>query len=154
MKKRIATGILIIVLLLGTCVAIASCNNNNNSNNSNNNIEGSNNDNNKEPVAPKGVGTITSNNQKSGNTTYTNYLVKITNEIDWNTITREEKQVIINYVINEINKRNDENSIKYFNITGVLESGESAFMYDRVNDEMVTLKNGEQEFRFPMPINK
>jgi len=156
-KKRILAGILVFVLLVGVGATCAGCSNKNNSNGSNGtNSENSENNknNNKELVAPKGVGAISSNNQKSGNTTFTNYLVQITNDIDWNTITKEEKQTIVNYVFQEIYRQNEEKDIKNFNITGLNVSGSPVFMYDRVQDEMVTLKNGEQEFRFPAPTKE
>ena len=159
MKKRILAGILVFVLLVGVGATCAGCSNKNNSNGSNgtnseNSENNENKSNNKELVAPKGVGAISSNNQKSGNTTFTNYLVQITNDIDWNTITKEEKQTIVNYVFQEIYRQNEEKDIKNFNITGLNVSGSPVFMYDRVQDEMVTLKNGEQEFRFPAPTKE
>ena len=154
MKKKILAGILVFVLIVGASVAFAGCSNSNSSNGNNGTNNGTNGENNNtELIVPKGVGAITSNNQKSGNTTFTNYLVKITNDVDWNTITKEEKQAIIDYVFKEIFRQNEEKDIKYFNITGLNESGNPVFMYDRVQDEMVTLKNGEQEFRFPAPTN-
>jgi len=152
-KKRIAICFLAVILLIGAGIVVAGCSKGDSNNNGNNSATSSENSN-TEPAVPKGVGAITSNNQVSGNTTFTNYLVKITNDIDWNTITKEEKQAIIDYAFYEVGKRNDAKNIKYYNITGVVESGESAFMYDRVNDEMVTLKNGQEEYRFSPPAKK
>ena len=140
MKKKILTLVLVLMLALGVGLVLAACNSGDNDNNGT-----------KQAVAPKGVKGITTGKQESGGVTFTNYRVGITNEIDWNTMSKDEKQKIINYVFDEVIKQNSENNIKYFNILGVHDSGEVLFAFDRETNEIVTYKGGQNEFRFAMP---
>jgi len=135
MKKRIVSCVLLILLAIGASLLLLSCSN-----------KGE-----KVSAIPKGVGQITSNSQESGGVTFTNYLVRITNDVDWDTLKKEEKDKIVQYVFGEVYKRNQENGIRYFNINGVNEAGVSVFQYDREHEEMIIKKNGQQDYRIPAP---
>jgi len=104
---------------------------------------------------PKGVKDITSSNQTVGDAIVVNYYVTITNDVSWNSMSKDEKQVIIDYVFSEVYRMNSEKGMKQFNVLGRADgSGEVLFAFDKEYDEMIVYKSGVEEYRFSAPPKK
>jgi len=138
MKKKIVVYLLTVLLALGAGFALYGCSCNNNTG---------------ETTVPKGVGEMTTSPQESGGVTFTNYLVRITNDVDWNALSKDEKQKIIDYVFKQVYKKNEENGIRYFNVNAVTEDGVSVFQLDRQQNEVIVKKDGQHDYRIPAPVN-
>jgi len=100
---------------------------------------------------PKGVKDITTSKQESGGASFTNYRINLTDEINWKSMSKEEKEKIVNYAFSETAKLIERDKVRYYNIIATTPSGEAVFMLDRETFEMVTYKDGEVEYRFPAP---
>jgi len=136
MKKKTIALVLAVILALGAGFVLVGCSNNGSSGTS---------------TAPKGIKDIKTGKQVSGNVTFTNYRVNTTDEINWDSMSKEDKEKIIKYAFTEVYKQNEMNSIRYFNIIGVSPTAEVLFMYDRENNEMVVYKAGQQDYRIAAP---
>jgi hypothetical protein len=103
---------------------------------------------------PKGadaVRDISTSDQISGLVTFTNYSVVIKAEVDWAALSDSEKQAIIDYAVKECRKQAKENDVNNMNIIGVSESGDTLFLLDRANSEMMIFVNNELSGRLPIP---
>ena len=136
MKKKTIALVLALILALGAGFVLVGCSNSGSSGTS---------------TVPKGVKDIKTGKQESGNVTFTNYRVNTTDEINWDSMSKEDKEKIIKYAFTEVYKQNEMNSIRYFNIIGVSPTAEVLFMYDRENNEMVVYKAGQQDYRIAAP---
>ena len=153
MKNKILACILVMTLALGMAFILASCNaeKGKEQDGSTNTGDGKNEVLRDPP--PKGVKGITTSKQKVNNRSITNYQVTITNDISWSNLSKQDKQVIVDYVFKEVLRLNAENKIAECNILGVQEgTGEVLFILDKDYGEMIAYKSGVEEYRFPAPF--
>ena len=135
MKKKSMAATLSLLLVIGVSCALFACSK----------------DESDELVVPSNVKSIDPQEQTSGDEPYTNYRVTITNDTDWNNMSREDQQVIVNYCFNECKNQIEENGVIDYIIMGVKESGEVLFIYDRDNDVIIVYKDGLATDRLPIP---
>jgi len=138
MKKKILACILVVVLASAMVLALAGCS-----------CDGG-----KDPASniPKGVKGISSTPNTTSGVKMIVYRVGITEDTDWNAMSKADKEKIIDYTFKEIYRMNEEDSVKYFSILGVHDgTGEVLFGYDREHEEMIIYKNQEEDYRIPAP---
>ena len=112
---------------------------------------------NKEPKAPTGFVEMRTSNQRSGTINYTNYMIIISTDVDWDNLSVEKKQEIIDYGFQISRAAANENSVSNFNITGFYENDDMysrsipLFYYDQTNEEVIIYIGGEPADRIPAP---
>ncbi|MCL2631567.1 MAG: hypothetical protein FWD45_00520 [Coriobacteriia bacterium] len=106
---------------------------------------------------PEGFVELRTSNQRSGTINYTNYMVIISTDIDWDNLSAEKKLEIIEYSFQISRAAAQENSVSNFNITGFYENDDiyarsiPLFYYDQANDEVIIYIGGEPAERVPAP---
>ncbi|MCL1798882.1 MAG: hypothetical protein FWG23_04005 [Eggerthellaceae bacterium] len=134
MKRKIAALFLSVALTFGAGVALVGC------------TGGS-----AAEKIPDGVKDIATSRQTSGNVNFTNYQVVIAEDLDWNNLSIEERQKIVDYGYRESRRQAQENGVNNFNIIGVREDSVVLFMYDRENKEMKIYEDGQPVDSLPVP---
>jgi len=140
MKKKILAAVLVVILVLGTGFMLAGCKNNGNSGSS-------------ATAAPKGVSGISSTeNTAGGGATIISYRIGVTQDTDWASMSRADKEKIIDYSFKEVARLNEKNDVRFYNIVGVQDgSGNVLFGYDKESNAMVVYKGEQEDFRIPAP---
>jgi len=158
MKKKTIVLIVVVILALGAGLVLVSCGGSgisSSGSSSGGSSTASSNSSSSDEVKlappPTGVKDITTGKQESGGVTFTNYRINTTDEINWDTMSKEEKQKIVNYAFTETAKLIQRDGIRYYNIIAINPSGNALFMLDRETDEIVTYKDGQPEYRFSAP---
>ena len=139
MKKKILACILIMALTLGIGFALTGCSCKGKTGEETSNV-------------PKGVKGISSTANSTSGVKLIVYRVGITEDTDWNSMSKSDKDKIIDYTFKEVYRMNAEDGVKYWSVLGVQDgSGEVLFGYDREHDEMIIYKNQVEDYRISAP---
>jgi len=137
MRKRLAIAVICAFLVITVVFALSAC-------------KGG------AVAKPDSVTDFSISKQLSGDVTYTNYQVTVKNDADWDTMSSSDREKIIDYAFYQARQDMTANNVIYYNVTGVGEyvegeRGQTLFMYDKQNDQVVIYANGQETDKIAAP---
>jgi len=152
MIKRIAAVVIVALFVVTAAFALSACKGGDDSNSTA--VIGPTGP--TEPTAPDAVKEFTYSKQSSGNVSVTNYQTILNADVNWNGMSMDEKQELIDYTFTMARQKADKDGVGYYNIMCKGEptkdqAGQMYFLYSQDDNEVILYTDGAPTDRIPAP---